>query len=491
MVAGSSADADPANDLLGRVFDVRRKIESSPDLWMDGGRVDWIEGRIHAGREVEEDMARMEAVVEKATAGFSKHSSDLTGDLDAVDRYSDSDARLEPGYLLLLDRIHRTVRDGSAADFVHVARRIAERYREIGQLSRASSAYALSVKFSESSKQIIDDTRYLSDLCAAAELEDDGRGRGAKRLISKFEEIDQRRPVVDDELLERIGMIYQKSKRFDRALGVFDRAMVRRTDQAAAQHPSLLPLLKKITHASAKSGQFSRAAQDIPILLSLQLSTLRPNHPDIGETLFEFGYALLQLKTSQDEVGLLYRQAINNTARMKGDGCPDLIPMYFNLAHFLHYEKHLPREALEWALLCDELIRTKGDSSVLQTSFKNLVVMGECYLNLNLPAQAIESLERAVPMTRALRGESAQDQIPILIQLGVLHHMTSNPNKAESTYMEALHLMEKILDPNDPLMLELLPRIVQLCKETGRPFEAGVYQSRIDAIKPTRAKSGR
>jgi len=392
------------------------------------------------------------------------------------------------------------------------------------QASRISQEAERANREAEVARQV---SRFLVELF---EVSDPGEARGnavtAREILdTAASRIDRElggQPLIQAQLLDTIGSVYQKLGLYRPSLPLLQRALEIRTGQLGADDPLLATSLANLATLHWYDGDYDRAGELYQQALDIRERALGSDHPDVADILFDLGSSFHQ-KGDYDRAAALYQRALQIRERALGPSHPDVALSLNNLGVLYHEKGELDRTAKLWqrALAIDEqalgpdhpdlttklhnlsaLFRDRGEYERARALSRRALAIEEKTLGPDHPGLVLTLhglasisqkqgqlddtealLERALEISERTLGPDHPDLGMSLHLLASLRLARGELARAEGLLERALEVRERLLDgPEDSLATgELASTLVLL----GRALEArkGALQARAPWVR--------
>jgi len=300
-----------------------------------------------------------------------------------------------------------------------------------------------------------DPSEALGDTLTAYQLLE----RGVARVEALAEE-----PVVQAQMLDVVGRVFQSLGRYERAQPLLEQALVLRQRVLGQEHPDVAESLHSLAVLFRQTGDYDAAEPLHREALTLRRKLLGEEHPDLAQSLNDLA-VLLRNKGAYDEAESLHREVLAMRRSLVRAEHPDVAESLNNLAVLLvnkgDYDAADPlfREALAMrrSLLGDE-------HPAVAMSLNNLAA----FLDRKGDYDAAEPLYReGLTMYRNLHGEEHPDVATSLNNLAVLLRNQGNYDAAEPLFREALAMKRRLLGDEHPSVATSLNSLAVLLVNKG------------------------
>lgn len=248
-------------------------------------------------------------------------------------------------------------------------------------------------------------------------------GQGSSRIVEEL----NAEPEVRAELLSTLGHVYENLGAFDSAQAVFRRALEARESAFGPDAVETAEGLVDLAGTLIEADQFAEAQTLLSRSLDIRRSRLPAGHPDLAETLAQWGVL----------------------AQSAGDlqGADTL----FLMAQALLEEPVEPRPALLGSLLSNR---------------------GILLVNLDRIDEALVVLDRAVTVRREVWGDRHPEVAVTLNHTARAYEAREQYEEAEATYREILAWGPETLGAEHPMVTTWRNNLAVVLRATGRAAEA-------------------
>jgi len=289
-----------------------------------------------------------------------------------------------------------------------------------------------------------------------------------ERGIARTEEM-QDQPVVQAQMLDVMGQVYESLGEYDRADTLYQQALALRRNVLGANHPDVAATMNRWAVLLEDQGEYEQAEALHRKALAMYRAAYGTEHPAIATTLNDLAVVLNQQgKAAESEQ--LYRAALAQYQRLPDVDEDRRASVMNNLGLLLarqgDHEAGDPylREALAMRqrLLGDKHPNTVSTRNNLATSLMDRGHYAEAEpLFREVLAHKLEVLGNDHPQTGAIKNN-----------LGVLLERTGRYEEANQFYQEALDLVQRTYGPQHPATLATLSNVASLNNRQGEYAEA-------------------
>jgi serine/threonine protein kinase/tetratricopeptide (TPR) repeat protein len=245
-------------------------------------------------------------------------------------------------------------------------------------------------------------------------------------------------PEVRAQLLESIGLAYRRQGLYERAIPLFEQAVVIRRSANPTDRRNLAAALANLAQALTDAGSFGSAEAYIQQALSLSQAGDGPPTAATADILFQYGHFLLNAKSDPERASKLFSEALAIYRRVPGDQHLSIALTLCSLAapamwagDFVVAEQY-QREGLN--LLRSTVSRNYPDYAA------SLEGLGYILTQRGKYAEAEQTLDEALQIERGDFGADNQRIAAIEANLGEIYQRQGDPARAMKLTQDALRI---------------------------------------------------
>ncbi len=259
-----------------------------------------------------------------------------------------------------------------------------------------------------------------------------------------------REPMVQAELYQTLGSVYQRLGKLDRADTLLEQALATRRARGTPDDPEVARSLVALGRLRTDQAKLEEAERLLREGLGIATRTLPADHPTVIEASVALAEAL-QRRGAYDEA----IQRLDGVIRLDtatGTSPPDLAAHLRTLADAHFYAGHYPvSDSLHQRVLAMNRAHYGPRHPEVATTLASL---GETELMLGRYAEAEETFRSALEITRGWYGETHPETAANLTRLGRALTYEKKMPEATEALEEALTIQERVYGPVHPQVAE-------------------------------------
>jgi serine/threonine-protein kinase len=288
--------------------------------------------------------------------------------------------------------------------------------------------------------------------------------RGAERLQAFKAE-----PEIQAELMNKVGVIYEKLGLYDQAEPLLRQALTTRRALFGSNHVAVAESLEGLGGLMRDKGRYDEAETLLRDALAMHRKLLGNESADVAADLNELAF-LLQRKGQLAEAEKLYREALAMDRKQRGSEHLDVARDLSNLALLLNEKSELDQaEPLFREALALHRKLLGAEHPDVATDLGNLAwaLRGKGQLD-----EAEKLLREAVALQRKLEGKEHPDVARDLNNLALVLQDEGKLDEAESLQRESLAIHRKLFGGEHPDVSSDLNNLALVLQSKGQLDEA-------------------
>jgi len=287
-----------------------------------------------------------------------------------------------------------------------------------------------------------------------------------------------REPLVQAELYQTLGGVYEKLGKFDRAEALLRASLDERKAARPTSAPDVAKGMTALAQLRSDQARFDEAEWLAREALAFAQSTLRPGDPELGSAMAVLGQVLEQ-RGSYDEAISTLQQAVQLRSQPGADRS-ELADTLYELASTEFYAGHLDAsEALNQRALAihTELV---GDAHPLVA--EDLINLGAISHERGHYADAETQYRRALEINRRWYGDHSYRTASNLTMLGRSLYLEKRYDESRALLTQALSIQEEVFGRVHPRVASALNDLGNIAMSQERFDDAEQAFRRIGEI---------
>lgn len=289
--------------------------------------------------------------------------------------------------------------------------------------------------------------------------------RGADRLHKEFKD----QPEVQAELMDRVGMIYEKLGMYDQAELLLKQSLGSRQSLFGSEHVAVAQSLRDVGQIVWDKGQYEEAERLLRQALSMHRKLLGEEHLEVAADLRSLG-GMLRFRGQLDEAEKLIREALVIDRKRLGNEHLDVVRDLSNLAGLVWARGQLGEaEKLYRDVLAIHLKLFGNEHPAVASDLNNLgtVLFEEGRLD-----EAEKLFREAAAVGRKLLGSEHPQVAGYLGNLARALEARGQLDEAEKLYRDVLAMRLKLHGKEHPSVSGTLNDLAGVLRDEGRLAEA-------------------
>jgi tetratricopeptide (TPR) repeat protein len=266
--------------------------------------------------------------------------------------------------------------------------------------------------------------------------------RGAEKISGNL----SLQPEVRAQLLESIGLAYRRQGLSERAIPLFEQAVVIRRQERPLDNGHVAVALANLARALTDAGHLISAEADLVQAVALAQSDGEPRPTETADILVQFGNFALDAKSDPARASELFGKALNIYRRANGNQNLQVAATLNGLADAAVWKsdyplaEHYEREAL--SIFQQTVSRNHPDNAVA------LATLGSILTQRGKYAEAEQLLNEALQIERNVFGADNPRIAATEADLGILYDREGDTTRAIAATQTALKLTRDRLGSN-------------------------------------------
>jgi serine/threonine-protein kinase len=320
--------------------------------------------------------------------------------------------------------------------------------------------------------EVADPIKARGNVITARELLD----LGAEKVVREL----KHQPVVQANLLDAIGQLYQSIGLYDRAQTLLEEALKLRRQALGYESADVAASLSHLADLTYLKGDYAGSESQFREALAMRRKLLGKERQDVAESLYKLGGLLVERGNFGEAEGLL-RESLALRRKLLGEEHIEVANSLDSLGHLMSNTGKFH----DAELLCRQSLAMKRD---LYGSDHPSVADSLNYLALMLHVQGdlkgAEALFReALAMRRKLLGEEHPGVTVSLANLAFVLKDLGESNEAEQLLRQALAMRRKLFGEEHPRVAITMNNLATLLKDKGNYKEAGALYRQALAMR--------
>ena len=289
-------------------------------------------------------------------------------------------------------------------------------------------------------------------------------------------------PVVQTELWQTLGEIYQQLGKFDRADSLLKLALEKRVHHVGNDHPDVASSLVALGLLRSDQARYQEAEQDIRRALDIQQTKLPVDHPAHIDAIEALGHVLEQRGVYEQAIAV-FDSAVELRSRA-GTESPEFAGSLYALANAQFYAGNLAEsDSLNRRVLAIHR-RTYGE--VHPSVADALINLGAVQHEQGKYTEAEKYYRQALEITRSFYGDSSHETAANLTMLARSLLLQNRLEESETLLKQALVVRERVFGLSHPQVASTVNELgsIALRREQYDVAEAA-YRRMIDIYQKT------
>ncbi|MFN7943860.1 MAG: serine/threonine-protein kinase [Blastocatellia bacterium] len=323
-------------------------------------------------------------------------------------------------------------------------------------------------------------------LVAVFEVAEPGRGnvitarelldRGADKVVVEL----KHQPVVQANLLETIGQLYQSIGLYDREQSLLEKALALRRQALGQAHPDVATSLNHLGEAARLKGDYAGSESFLREALALRRKLTGEEHRDVAESLNRLGLLLVD-RGNFGEAECLLREALALRRRLCGDEHAEVAESLYSLGRLMRGTGRFREAELLYRQALAVRRKVYGAEHPLVADTLNSLA---ATLQEQGDLKGAEALFReALRLRRKLFGEEHPDVAVSLANLASVLQDLKQYDEAGQRYRQVLTLLHRLLGPEHPWLATTMNNLATLLRDRGDYEEADSLFRRALAMR--------